>query len=292
MQYTKLFTQGSNPPVAGACDALCDPLLDNDFDGLGSALNGPQSVKRSDSCRDQPEYGCYGTPKNKPPATRFSCARDLNYNKTGPANMVHRTQCTDSNNCTDDSGATKFNNGCNQGYLPLLDEATDVTTLICVAMCKPTECYMGNCGGGAEVARLGIANDSCKPADRLGTFDNTFNEAGHGEHCVYNWWFEIDRDTDKYLPSPHSDTVGYCFDHNKYRWDDDGDPSTPPVLRPPCASLPDGLGTDAAPGAGAFGCVPTSHVSLMTATGKVPALLSKVMRRAELPRPPYNSMMR
>lgn len=291
VNYSKLFVQGSNPAAAGVCDALCDPLRDNDFDGMGETLSSVSNTKRDQACRSDANFGCYGGPSGgTPPATQWSCTRDVNYNTTGPANLVHRTQCIDSNKCSEDAGATIYTNSCNQGYLPLLAEATGVTTVICVAMCKPDNCYLGNCGT-SNVNRLGVGGDSCRVADRLGSFDNSTATAGHGEHCLYGWRFEIDTATGKYLPSPSSDTVGYCYDHDKYLYDDDGQANTPPVSRPPCSTLENGLGDATTVRAGDLGCVSTANVQLMTATGKVPPAALENMRKFELPRPPYQRVM-
>ena len=160
------------------------------------------------------------------------------------------------------------------GYIPFLSESTDVSTLICVALCKPMNCYAGNCGANNE-NRLGEAPHRCNNVDRVGTFDTSEG----GEHCRYLWSFEIDP-VAGFLRSPTSDTVGICFDHSKYRFDSDGD-QTLDTPYPPCSALPDGFGSGSALGAADVGCVDTTHAGL--GSGALPHRARLLERLRPLP---------
>lgn len=220
--YSGLFSTGdTTPAAAGMCDPGCSPLDDNDFDGSGTAL-----TKTGTSCTGA-TVGCYGYPSfGTAPTTGWACTNDINYND----NLRHRTQCTEANGCAD-PGPTVYVNSCNQGYLPLLRESTGVSTVICVAMCKPGNAYAGN---PCTQYPAGQSPHACNNVDARGTF-NTATTTTNGEHCVYSWYFEID-DQGNFLQSGTSDSVGFCYDHTKYLYDSNGD-NAPDAPLPPCASL-------------------------------------------------------
>ena len=146
-----------------------------------------------------------------------------------------------------------WRNACSQGYLPMLVESTNVTVVLCIALCKPMNCYLGNCGSNDE-NRLGEAPHRCNATDRVGSFDTSAN----GEHCRYFWSAEIDSQKG-FLPSPWSNAVGFCYDHSE-------DTMLGPP--PPCATLPDGFGSGNTVGAADVGCVDTTHANL--APGQLP----------------------
>ena len=293
--YSGLFSSGSTgPAAAGVCDKACDPLTDNDFDGSGTL-----DMKTTDTCGSNAEVGCYGAPSGgTAPATGWSCTGDVNYENGAGTGLRHRVKCEDANMCSDNG--TIYINSCNQGYLPLLYETTGSTVTICVAMCKPANCSNGACGGGT--ARKGIAGDACTTNDRLGTFQNDANGTSTnpnvtetfttgGDHCLYGWYFEID-DQNNFLPSATSDTVGYCFDHSKYKYD--SGTGAPDTTYPSCETLVaagDG-GTDKTKPleyftAASLGCVDTATAGL-TAAGKAPASLVKLRQAVNFPRPLYH----
>ncbi len=251
--YADLFSTGDTTPAAGGvCDQACDPLADNDFDGAGSL------TKTGTTCGNDPQSGCYGAPsRGAAPPTGWSCADDVNFDKAQPIGLRHRVQCVDTNMC---AAPVIYINSCNQGYLPLLRESTMVSTAICTALCKPKNCYSGNCGGGTNPDRLGEAPHRCTTQDRVGTFDNGAN----GEHCRYLWSLELDMQGN-FLRSPTSDTVGICFDHSKYLYDSNND-NMPDTALPACATLADGFGSGTTFGAADLGCVDTTHA--MLANGK------------------------
>jgi hypothetical protein len=226
----------------------CDPLVDNDFDGSGSAL-----FRISTRCGGAATIGCYGIPSGgAPPATAFTCMGERHYDTP----LRHRTECTTATGCVDDGNL--YVNSCNQGYEPLLRESTAVSTAVCVAFCAPLDCYAGNCGSNNANA-LGAAPHRCTAPDAVGSF-------GSDEECQYLWRDEVDG-SGNYLPSPTSNTVGICVDHAAY-----GLPS--------CKDLPlhgSGSGFDAL----SFGCVSTTTGGL-SFTSKRPdmprTLYHRVMR--------------
>jgi hypothetical protein len=218
-------------PIGAAME--CDPLLAHDF--LAAA---------QPPCGCNAGRGCYGYPSyGTAPVTTFSCLAPVD------STLVHRSQV-----------ANTGINACAPGYLPLLRESATVSTTICVAICKPANCFAGNCGVNNE-NRLGVAPHRCTTTDRRGTFDNGAN----GEQCEFMWRREIDPMTLEYLPSRWKDTLGICFDHSKYMYDSDGD-SVGDTTLPACADLQDGWGSgsDAADpltywGAADLGCVDSSR---------------------------------
>jgi hypothetical protein len=193
-------TSDTTPRAAGVCELECDPLTDNDFDGAGTA-----STKSTATCGTDPAIGCYGAPSfGTLPATTWTCMPELH----PTASLRHRVHCSDATGCVVGTAPVE-DNSCSQGYLPLLTESTLVTTAICVALCKPRNCYAGNCGTN-DGNRLGEAPHRCNTTDRVGTFDTGLG----GEHCTFMWYFE--RNGQTLLRSPSSDTLGFCYDHGKY----------------------------------------------------------------------------
>jgi hypothetical protein len=264
VSYLGLFSDGTTAPSAGLCAPGCDPLADNDFDGSGSALT------RTGSACGSATIGCYGYPTSSGLPTQFTCTTDINYTTS----LHHRTVCDMTNGCEDPSGQLSVNS-CNQGYLPLLIESTGSTNVICTAMCKPANCYSGNCGT-ADANQHGVAPHRCQTPDALGTFNTT---AG-GEECAYWWFLEVDPNTNTLNRSAYSDSLGFCLDHSKYMYDSNGD-GTPDTAIPSCQSLP--LTGTTTFGAVDLGCVDSATAGFFT--GK---------HRAPLPglRAPYHHAMR
>jgi hypothetical protein len=291
--YAGLFSTGSMTPAAGGvCDLACDPMTDNDYDGSGAG------VKTTMTCGANAAVGCYGYPSGgTPPATGWSCTSDINAAEAQPIGLRHRVQCTETNKCAA-AGPTIYVNSCNQGYLPLLDESTTVTTTICTALCKPQNCYGGACGNGAN--RVGVMPHRCQGPDRVGSFDNA-NDADGGEHCAFIWYFETVQGSNPIaiLRSPTSDTVGFCFDHGKYQYDSNND-NMPDKALPNCNMLATaGFSTATDPtnpltyfGAADLGCVDTATAGI-AAQGKAMLPESAGRKRAviDMPRLPYNRTM-
>jgi hypothetical protein len=231
--YAKLFSTGAtSPAAAGVCDATCDPLADNDFDGSAGSQTRPGTT-----CGSNFQIGCYGrVSQGMPPKTAFMCTGDINSNPD--KGLRHRAECTAATGCADTDG-TIYINSCNQGYEPLLRESTSVSTAVCVAFCKPVDCYAGNCGSN-DANRLGAAPHRCMAPDAVGNF-------GSDEECQYLWAHELDG-SGNWLPSAYSDSVGICVDHAAYGW-------------PSCKDVPL-HGSGSAVDAVALGCVSSQTAGL------------------------------
>lgn len=235
-----LYTHGAG--TVGACDQMCDPLNDNDFDGPATA-----HTKTGTVCTAATQ-GCYGTPSMGPKPTTFTCATDINY--AGQA-LHHRSACDAASGCA--PGGNVFLNGCNQGYVPLMYDMTGSTQIDCIAWCKPLNCYQGNCGTGNANA-IGASPHRCNTVDAVGAF-------GAAEECTFIWIYEMDQSANL-VRSPYSDTLGVCFDHSKYQYDTNGD-GTPDTVLPACSSLPTGFGQSAMTlGAADLGCEDTTHAGV------------------------------
>jgi hypothetical protein len=215
--------------VAGACTPACDPLDDNDFLASGA--------KPGVICNQY--QGCYQTAEA--PA-HWACEVDVH------ADLVHGSPCMAQNGCT--SSQLANHNGCAQGYVPVRPNTS--TTFVCVALCKPGNTYLGNPDSQYPA---GQEPHRCQSSDARGSFAS-------GEHCAYSWLFE--RGPSGYVLSPTSDTVGFCIDHSKWRYDSNGDGTidTNDATWPACATLPDGFGSGGSPGAADFGCVDSTHAGL------------------------------
>jgi hypothetical protein len=237
-----LFGLAGEPVAAGVCDAKCDPLADNDFLGSGQRVGS--------ACRST--QGCYDSPAWLT-GTRWVCQHELN------ASLVHRSECTLTNGCDNDAGNPRLD-GCAQGYAPLVRDTTGASQIVCVAMCMPGNTYSGNPGTQYPA---GQAPHACNTTDARGTF-NTATDTNNGDHCMYSWLFEID-EQNNFVRSPTSDTVGFCIDHSKYKYDSNGDGLTngSDANWPLCSSLLDGSGSGGDVRAADFGCVDTAHAGLM-----------------------------
>jgi hypothetical protein len=316
--YSDLFATGETTPAsAGVCDVACDPMTDNDYDGSGSdgtggILSGPASAKRSMTCGSAANVGCYGGPSGgTPPATGFSCTNEVHYalgSANGGLGLRHRTQCLTTNGCAA-AGPKIYLNSCNQGYVPLIVESTEVSTRICMSICKPANCFSGSCGAG-NVNRAGEMNDGCRLGDRVnasstGPMWDDGNSDGGGEHCQFMWINEIS-DDNMFLPSKNSNTTGFCYNHAAYKFNKDSDATTGVGGReaplPDCATLADGFGSGSSPsapdyyGAAELGCVDTMHAGLGSALAQgkavvVPEAILRKRAQLDLPRPLYRREM-
>ena len=136
----------------------------------------------------------------------------------------------------------------------------------CYAFCKPGDTYMGNPGTQAPVGSAVAPTHRCNQQDAIGNFGTPATTTVNGEHCMYSWYFELDSTGMTVHHSPTSDTVGYCFDHTKYKYDSNGDGmiTAADMAIPTCASLPATSTTVAA--AADFGCVSTTIAGLFTSS--------------------------
>ncbi len=286
--YSNLYDLGeTTPAAAGVCNVSCNPLEDNDFDGTGTDFTRPGTT-----CGSAAE-GCYGFPSGgTPPVSGFSCTRDIHY---GNATFFgHRHVCDVASGCADPMTMRPYQNSCNQGYLPLLREAPGTTSVVCVAVCEPDNCFMGNCGTTATANQVGKTRATgpshrCTPEDRVGDFSVA------GEHCQFLWRSEIDSATRMFLPSQWSDKLGFCYNHAIYQYDSNMD-NTVDMNLPPCGMLADGFGEGTDPampltyfGAADLGCVDSTRVTMM-ANGKpqLPAQAIQKAAKIDMPRAFYD----
>lgn len=290
--YANLFDLGeTSPAAAGVCNVSCSPLADNDFDGSGTGL-----TKSGTTCGSAAE-GCYGSPSaGTPPVSGFSCTRDIHYG--GAKIFGHRQPCTVAEGCADAQTMKPYQNSCSQGYLPLLYEAVGSTTVVCIAFCEPANCFLGagNCGTtGFEntFGKVRATNEHrCTAADAVAfiAFDNTKG----GASCQFLWRREIDSATMTYLPSKWSDTLGFCYDHNAYQYDSNGDNMADMPL-PACSDLKDGFGSgsDASMplqyfGAADLGCVDSTRL-MVNGKVQIPESAMQKAAKVDMPRPLYDS---
>jgi hypothetical protein len=245
--YDSLFANsGATTIPAGACDPICNPLDDNDFDGSGSA-----HTKTGSACGSDPVTGCYGHESTVDGApTHFTCSHPV----TGTELLTHRSVLP---------ADKQFLNACMSGYaIAFAHDATGSNNIDCYAFCKPGDAYMGNAGTQAP---NGVAPHRCNNNDALGAFGNTATVTVNGEHCMFSWFFEVDT-AGMLHKSPTSDTVGICWDHTKYQYDSNGD-GTPDTVVEACGTLPltQPMG-NTSPSAVTWGCV--SSATAMLFNGK------------------------
>ena len=305
--YHNIF-EVSSMNVAGVCDVKCDPFADND-----PLHSDPNTAPSRPGTKCQSYEGCYGNPGQVQP-TSFSCAREYN------TDLHDRDECTDTSgnslsaaNPLGRVGCATASNGCAEGYMPLLIETTGSTTAVCVAMCKPKSCWMGNCGSGLTtdtsnltgdpagrqcIAGKILANTAAFHQAQAGQGSNLIN----GDQCIFNWQFEIDG-SNMFHTSPYDDTMGWCEDHSQYHYDSNGDGvvDANDAAEPKCDTLGSaGFGTHTAVGsacngsngcveAGDFGCTSTTDSGLLMGTfqNKVGAKASTVL--VPRPRMPYGA---
>jgi hypothetical protein len=301
--YHNIF-EVSSMNVAGVCDVKCDPFADND-----PLHSDPATTPSRPGTKCQAYEGCYGAPGTTLP-TSFSCAREYN------TDLHDRDECTDTAgnsfnnpNPLGQVGCGTASNGCAEGYMPLLIENTGSMVGVCVAMCAPKSCWMGNCGTGTTNDTSYLTGDPAGRqciAGKILANTTAFHQASagpagvNGDQCVFNWFFEIDT-TNMFHTSAYDDTMGWCMDHSQYNYDSNGDGMVDAndVARPKCDTLGSaGFGTGSAVagvcngsngciGAGAFGCTSVSDSGLLQPAfgGKVNGKIDSVY--VPRPRAPY-----
>jgi hypothetical protein len=239
-----------------------------------------------------------------------TCSREFCEVAGNCEQLVHRTMCTQANGC---AMPNPFRNSCHQGYTPYMYDDFGSMTVDCTTYCKPAECFpgVGNCGATPGANLIGAAPGHCNNTDRLGIF-NPATEGGNGDHCAFSWRYAIDQMGQFVLdPAGTGDSVGYCFDHTKLRWDSDNNgmvemsdnvwPRCDDMLmggtncgsgkNQPCAATditglaPAIMGTEGTIGAGFMGCVNHTRAGVM-AQGKPVHVI------AQTPRLPYYRSVR
>jgi len=211
-RYSGVF-DGSFPEV-GACDFLCDPVTQQRaYDGA-AACGSPDP--------GAPTIGCYGFfDRNFACSPVPSAAQDL----------THGTEALGP-----PGGA--YLNGCAAGYAPLLRSSTNQDApVICLALCLPSETYVGNTAGAT-----GLPGSGYTCADRGAT--------APGVECHFLWTFED-------APATDRNGIGFCWQPGDYVGDWDADAYTADTGFPACVDLPNSdTDADGIPQHYEYGCAP------------------------------------
>lgn len=229
--YEGLLESGGTA-IAGVCDPTCNPLADNNFLGAtgnnrtGTACGSDGSASGSGFIYNK---GCYGYPNGRFGKTQWTCSGQV------APSRFHRTACDttvhtgDRFSCANSSG-NPYLNGCASGYEPIFIDSEGSSQTDCIAMCAPATCYNAGTGttsnpmcGTADANAAGNngSGHACKNTNvQSVTFTNT-TATVNGEQCFYSWLFEFDANG-AFVMSDTSDTVGFCFDHSKYKYDPTG----------------------------------------------------------------------
>jgi hypothetical protein len=312
--YDGLFGPSGQPPAAGVCVPQCDPIADNNFlgsngnDRTGTVCGSAGSAAGSGFLYSN---GCYGYPDGSFGVTTWTCAGQVNYSR------VHRATCDNTVHAGDLATCAAFSssvyiNGCASGYEPMFYDAEGATTIDCIALCRPATCkndaaagaaYPGtpNCGTAGSASMNIRGNPSghdCTstkvqyvsfqdtPYAWPGTSGSASMALYDGEQCFYSWLFEFDS-ANNFIQSSTSDTVGFCVDHSKYRYDPTGG-SNMTTVWPRCDQIglgSAGYGATAFSDAISFGCVDTTTAR---AAGELMFAGKPTLHRPEL-RLPYHT---
>lgn len=202
-RVANLFANGEDDPQLGVCAPGCDPV----------------TQLRSDGTSCGPGQGCYLLVSQTTSVAVCAAAGDLAHGEviTGPA----------------------FANSCLPGHQPRRVNGDDLT-VECGALCSPADVFVtdpANADDGplpaprppAEVtnaeAEGGVAPRDCATRGAV-----PIGSPG-GESCRY-WWAREPFDG----ISAFSNTVGWCFAHERFRYDADAD-MMPDHPFPRCAAL-------------------------------------------------------
>jgi hypothetical protein len=244
-KYSGLFG-AAGMEVAGICDPTCEPITQ-----VRQSDNSPNCGGALDAS-NLPTVGCYGywaDPANG--GTKWTCARVPSSAKGKVNGSVAGME----------GAGNLFINSCMPGYQPLLRQAPGSSTILCTALCRPADTYMGNPAGNAlhgGVTGTTQAPTSC--ANRGAATPTT--------DCIYGWINETDMQGAQTPKTAYSDTTGYCIDIAGRQVADPADATgTKKIQYPACSSLPK-AGSTTAYGAKDFGCV--SH-DFVTAFDGAPA---------------------
>lgn len=289
------FANSNQAASAGVCFHSCNPIADNNF--LGSAGNN----KTGSACAAG--EGCYGYPNAYSGAvTHWTCQTEY------APSRVHRTACDtvvhagDTSACSP-NGSFGYINGCAQGYEPLFLDAEGSTQVDCTAICAPGTCYnigtgttagSANCGNTSSITTAnlaGVAPHQCLSGDIQYASLNAASlgpSGNNGEQCYFSWLLEIDMNGNL-VRSATSDTVGFCLDHSKFKYDPTGGSNFNTPF-PKCDMIglgPNGYAVQNGQDAVGFGCV-------NTATAMSVGELSKVSPQRHFPlvRMPYSRLAR
>ncbi|MFZ5468600.1 MAG: hypothetical protein ACOZIN_04105 [Myxococcota bacterium] len=206
------FDDGAAGQEVGVCTPTCDPLSQQRNFDSAPACGSTNSTS--------PELGCYGAPDRS-----FSCQRVIDPNKK------HRDPAAAS------GSTVAYLNSCAPGYLPLLKRSSTSSEVVCIALCRPAESFLGS---SAQVQ--GVTPYSCP--ERGATAAT--------EECRY-WWMLESASTN----TEHSNTLGFCFDPSQYTYDHDKNATTPEIAQPSCTTLANtDTDLDGTPDHRAWACAP------------------------------------
>jgi hypothetical protein len=210
----KTICNANAVPDACPTNYLCGLYANAPFDldgtlGIGfcdSTCNPLTQTRDSDGAAacgssnpSAPTLGCFG-----PVGRSFTCAPIISTTKTQGV----------------PAGAPTYINSCAPGFLPLRPDSSTTSAPVCTAFCRP--------------AATSSANPSNAPGQAGSGFTCPDKGAASPNECRYFWWmFE---DTNPFMPSPHSNTLGVCFSYPNYRFDSNGDMSLD-MAYPSCATL-------------------------------------------------------
>jgi len=213
-RYSNLWANGEDDPMYGACNPTCNPVTQLRSDGTNCGMN----------------QGCYLLVSQT--TTTAVCA--------GAGTVMHNAAIT----------GTAFANSCVPGAQPRR-QSPDNMIVECGGLCDPKDVFV-KAPGDVTFAQVGGQPDKAAPiaVEDAAKVENYAAEGGlgpnscmtkwgaqpprvgNGESCRY-WWAREPFDT----LSPFSNTVGWCFEHNTFKFDSNGD-MTADHFFPRCAALP------------------------------------------------------
>jgi hypothetical protein len=185
--YRHGFGNVGENPVAGVCDATCDPLR-NTVDGTGEAnckgILDTTVTNVPGLPNGYPSRGCYGLWRDGG-RSRWTCA------SAGAKEGIQDAPVA----------APVFINSCAPGFYSGLVMGSGSVQAICSAHCNPADTYMGHAAnqGGLKIA--GVAS-TC--GDRLAA----------GKDCTFGWFFEVD-DNGQLIEDKYGN-LGVCMDWTRY----------------------------------------------------------------------------
>ena len=228
-RYSSLFNEPGQE--SGVCDPQCDPLTQRRGGDNAEACGSPAPAA--------PAKGCYTHD-----LVAFSCSNV----PAAAAGLTDRSPAFGN-------GTAAYSNGCAPGFVPLLVESSDSSTVLCAGMCAPLRTdntLTSNALGDGSV--LGKLPTESAPAPGNATCATGRKGSEAAEDCRFWWWFNRDASGTQ-LPSPFNDTLGLCLGYTHFHYDNDSDPTTPDRSYPACASLPPRNGTPGPDGtADQWGC--------------------------------------
>ena len=198
-RYSGIFVS-MGMTVAGVCDLRCNPLTQ-----ATTATTSLAACNSTDPAN--PNVGCFESAGASAIGRDFSCAR-----VPTPAKGLR-----DHVAAYGPADGGFYANGCDAGYLPIINNADDTTIRMCAGTCAPKNSDSANPSGS-----IGDPSKSAKLVDvatpRVGDGLCTAAKKGSNvaEDCAYFWTFNIDRMTMMLPDSPYNDGLGICLPYSDY----------------------------------------------------------------------------